>query len=166
VTQFRIRTLALLLVTTLAVPALAAPQDIPTEEEILRQYVETARGDLRAKRNSALEVMIDLDADEAEVFWPIKQEYDKDSQAYWEARLALVKEYAGMHESLTTETANDLARRVFELEARRTELRRTYFKRLSAEVSTVVAVQFLQVQSQFDSMADLKLATIVPLAVK
>ena len=46
----------------------------------------------------------------------------------------------------------------------RIQLREKTLQRMSQEISTVVAVQFLQVQYRFETMADLKAASYVPIA--
>ena len=116
-------------IAVLVLPATGAAQDVPSEEEIMRQYVETARGELNAKRDSALKAMIELDADEAEVFWPINNEFQRESRSLWDAKLKLAKEYADVHDALTTETATRLANRFFELDRERIELRSPVFAR-------------------------------------
>ena len=55
---------------------------------------------------------------------------------------------------------------MLDLERKRTDLHEEYFNRMADEVSTVVAVQWLQLEGQFESMADVKIAEGVPLAIR
>ena len=43
-------------------------------------------------------------------------------------------------------------------------LHRAYFRQISEEISPVVAVQFIQIQNRFETMADVKAATYTPIA--
>jgi hypothetical protein len=98
------------------------------------------------------------------VFWPITKEYDKEMKALREQRLDMLKSFTAVRDKLTPETANQLAERALSLADQRNEVRRKYFKIMSDKVSPTAAMQFLQLESQFETMADLKLATAVPLA--
>lgn len=164
-----IGTIALL--AGLALPALnptplqAQAQDAAAAQT-LEQYLKAVRGDLIARRDSALHALLQMNEAEAEKFWPLQKEYDKEAQQLGKARLSLLREYQEIYDKLTPETAAALADKFFKLHDERDALRRKYFKRMSEEVSIVVAVQFLQLQGQFETMGDLKLATYVPLAVE
>ena len=77
---------------------------------------------------------------------------------------SLIREFMGSHDSLSDKQATDLATRALDIFDLRTGLRRKYFKLMSDEVSPVIAVQFLQLQSQFETMGDLEMSGAVPLA--
>jgi len=53
---------------------------------------------------------------------------------------------------------------MFSLDEQRAALHKKYFDLMVERVNPVVAAQFLQLQRQFETMGDLKLATYVPLA--
>ena len=61
---------------------------------------------------------------------------------------------------------NELAGRTFDIGAKRSALHRKYYDRISSEISPVIAIQYLQLQAQFETMFDMKLATNVPLAMR
>ena len=63
---------------------------------------------------------------------------------------------------LTVDLANDLAARSFDNDAKRNDLHRRYYERISSEISPVIAIQYLQLQGQFETMFDMKLAANVP----
>ena len=85
-----------------------------------------------------------------------------DQQA--KARRKLLTEYGQVYKELTPEVADSLAARILALDNDRIELHRKYLDLLAKEISAVVAVQFLQVQYRFETMADLKAASYVPIA--
>ena len=80
------------------------------------------------------------------------------------ANQKLLKEWKGVYQKLTPEAANSIADRVFTLDEERVGLHQKYLGLMSEKVSTVVAVQFLQVQRRFEKMADLKASTYIPIA--
>jgi hypothetical protein len=137
-----------------------------SQAQALDEYLKMVRGDLAKRRDSALRGLLQLDDAEAKTFWPLQQAYDAELKRISDARLFLVREFGQVYDKLTAEKAKGLAVRFFELDDQRIALHRKYFERISEEVSPVVAVQFIQLQRQFETMASLKLATNAPLAVK
>ena len=162
----------LALVALLALAALTvAPQayaqaQAKAQSETLDEYVKTIRQDLSQRRDSTLQAVMQLTEEEAKTFWPLKEKYDAEMDKLQDQRRELLREWGEIYNELEPAKANSLAERFFALDARRNELHRKYFYLMSADVSVVDAVQFLQLNSQFETMGDVKLATYVPLAVK
>jgi len=146
--------------------AVALGQDSSAETKALEDYFKVVKGDLTAKRDSALRTLVQLSDDEAKAFWPLVKAYDDEMAQQRKKRRALVEEFLGVYDKLTPDVANRLANTALDLDNARNELRRKYFDSMSSKVSPVVAAQFLQLQGQFETMADLKLATAMPLATR
>ena len=144
-------------------PARAGEQ---TQAQTLEEYFEVLRGDLTLRRDSALRALIQLGEGEAEPFWALQKAYDAELAQIGEKRMAVAQKYMEHHSDLTAEQATGLAQKFLALDEERNALRRKYFEKIAADVSPIVAVQFLQLQRQFETMADLKIATNAPLAVR
>ena len=158
---------AALLIASLLVSGAAvhAQSDLgPDQSKVLDEYIKTVKGDLVGRRDSALHQLIQLSPEQAKVFWPITKEYDKEMKALREQRLDMLKSFIEVQDELTPEVATELAERALSLADQRNQVRRKYFKIMSEKVTPTAAVQFLQLETQFETMADLKLATAVPLA--
>jgi hypothetical protein len=153
------------LILACSLPAVAE-QPAQANKQVLEQYFAAIGADLAAKRDSAISTLIELTPEEAEVFWPMKEAYDAELRKLFDARFELLGEFDAVHDKLTAETAAALAERSLKLDEQRTDLHRRYFKKMSEAISPVVAVQYLQLQGQFETMAAIKIATHVPLAVR
>ena len=149
------------LATALVLPALGLAQG--TEKQI-EESLSVVRGDILARRDAAMQAIIQLDPKQAKPFAALKSAYDGELKKLSEARKTLIQEYLAAHKSLTPEQATDLALRSLALDDQRNALRKTYFERMSKELSPLIAGQFLQLERQFETMADLKLATVMPVA--
>ena len=114
-----VRWLPVLLLVSLAtaVPTRAADK---TEAQMLDEHLQVVRGDIVAKRDSAIKTLVQVDEQHAAAFRTLREQYDA--------------------------------------------LLRKYFDLMAAQVSPVAAGQFLQIERQFETMADLKVATAMPLA--
>jgi len=152
--------LAVFVLGAVAVPA----QD--DEMKALEEMFKVAKGELTGKRDSALKTLVELDDEQAKVFWPLVKEYDQEMAEQRKQRKAVIEEFVAVHDKLTPDKAEKLADRVLDLDNARNEVRRKYFKRMAKEVSPVAAAQFLQLQGQFETMGDLKLASAMPLATQ
>ncbi len=138
--------------------------DGASQTEILDRYLETMKKNINASRDRALAEIVRLDGEPAKTFQSIKKEYDKEVAGQRKARSKLLAEYSRVYKELTPEIADSLAARVLMQDNDRIQLREKTLQRMSREISAVVAVQFLQVQYRFETMADLKAASYVPIA--
>jgi hypothetical protein len=142
-------------------PALAQ-----SEAQAIEELVKATRGDLRKRRDSAVNTLVTLEGDQAKRFRPLQRAYDEELRAILDERLEIAKEFVEIHNKLTPETARPIAERFFKAEEARLALHRKYFQKMSDEVSVVAAIQFLQLQSQFETMYDMQVASAAPLATK
>lgn len=156
-------TLLFLSALVLSQPAHGEEQKAPASQS-LEDHLKVVRGDVLQKRESALRTVIELDENQAKAFWPLKEQYDAELKKIGESREVLLREYVKVYQSLSAEKAADLATRSLKLDDDRNALRRKYFDLMSRKVSPVAASQFLQLQRQFETMMDLKVQTVIPLA--
>jgi hypothetical protein len=130
----------------------------------LEDHLKATREDIRARRESAIRTLVSLDEAQAKVFWPLKSQYDAELKTNGEAREALLREYAKVYQKITPSQAQALGVRSLKLDEDRNALRRKYFDLMSEKVSPVAAAQFLQIERQHETMMDLEVQKIVPLA--
>lgn len=165
-TFLRAVALGLPLVSAAALKAQAA--DSPAEEPQLdlgnlRAFVELARSDIRTQK--ALIVARNMDFAEAEAveFWPLHREYDSELNKLLDQRYALIVQFARQYGSMTDAQASELAFNAFDLEAKRTGLRRKYFKKFRKVVPARKAARFFQIENQINMAMDLQVAASLPL---
>jgi hypothetical protein len=77
----------------------------------------------------------------------------------YEAILQFAKDYGTM----TDEQATGLAKKSFDLEAKRTGLKRTYFKKFAGVIPAVKTARFFQIENQLNMVVDLQVAASLPL---
>jgi hypothetical protein len=142
------------------VPAAAAD----TREVNLRAYVELLRSDLRAQKAAIITEVMEFTEAEDKAFWPVYREYETDLAKINDERMALIKEYAASYEALTDATADRLALRALDLEARRHTLTTTYYQRFKTVLPPKTAARFLQVEHQILLLLDLQIAASLPIA--
>ena len=118
----------------------------------------------KQKRDSAIGVMMNMTAEQAKAFRPLQQEYDKELTKLGKSERDLVREFSEVYDKLTAETAEAIGQKFFDLEREHLELQQKYLKRISDAVSPVVAVQFIQLQRQFETELAMERMKYSPLA--
>ena len=128
-----------------------------------RNFEEVIRADMRAKHAGMITKVMVLSEKEAQAFWPVFRDYEKDLMKLNDERLRILKEYAQSYETLTEEKANDLAERTLDWQAGRVKPMRDYYKKFSKALSPKTAAKFLQAENQIWLLIDLQVASEVPL---
>ena len=77
---------------------------------------------------------------------------------------ALVRDFSEVFDKLTKDSAATMAERFFDLEQERLALQQKYFEQISAGVSPVVAVQFIQLQRRFETELEVERMKYSPIA--
>jgi hypothetical protein len=129
----------------------------------LRAFVEMARSDLRTQKAFVLAQNMTFTEDEAVEFWPLQREYETDLNRLLDQRYELIVQFAKQYETMTDAQASELASRTFDLEAKRTDLKRTYLKKFTKIIPAVKAARFFQIENQLNMVIDLQIASSLPL---
>ena len=143
---------------------LAAPRVEASPEDFgFRNFEEVTRADMRAKHSELIAKVMGFSEKEAQAFWPVFRDYERDLMKLNDERLQIYKEYAQDYESLTEEKANELAERSLDWQAGRVKLMRNYYKKFSKALSPKMAAKFLQVENQIWMLMDVQIASELPM---
>jgi hypothetical protein len=129
----------------------------------IEAYIELLRSDIKTQKVAVITEAMRFTNEGSAAFWPIHREYELELGKIIDDRIELIKDYAQNFDNLTNEKAKELARTVFDLEKRRTKLKKKYFKKIEKAVSAIVAAKFIQVENQINLLIDLQIATELPL---
>ena len=142
----------------------AAPRVEASPEDFgFRNFEEVTRADMRAKHAELITKVMGFSEKEAEAFWPVFRDYERDLMKLNDERLQIFKEYAQYYESLTEKKADELAERSLDWQAARVKLMRNYYKKFSKALSPKMAAKFFQVENQIWMLMDAQIASELPL---
>jgi hypothetical protein len=145
-------------------PAAAAPEPVLISDPgIVRSAIDLVRADIKTEKAVIIAENLALTADESAEFWPVYNDYHDALNQLLDERLVLLKEYVAIHEHMTDAQATDLAAKLFDLETKRIELKRTWFKKFTEAASAKRAAQFFQIENQVNAALDLLLMDSLPL---
>jgi hypothetical protein len=152
--------IAVLLLGALVSPAQGPPPS--DEERNIQAYVGLLRSDVRKAKAQVIGEVMQLDSAQAAKFWPIYQDFERESTSIGDGIQALVQDYIKNYDHMTPEVAGNLADRLTSLEQQRYDLKKKYTARFKEVLDKVTALRFLLVENQLEKLLDLQLAPQLP----
>ena len=121
------------------------------------------RADIRSERKKVVAANMPLTETEAVKFWPVYDRYIAETIKVNDARYALIKEYARIHQTMTDAQANDFIKHWVALDGDNTQLRLKYIPEFEKVISPKKTAMFFQIDRRLGMMIELQLASQVPL---
>jgi hypothetical protein len=130
-----------------------------------RAYFEVLRSDFNTSKIRALNEVMKLTVPEADKFWPVYRNYEKDLAPLSDRKLALIREFLTYRKAGTFDDtkAKELAGQWLQNAQDRLDLWKKYNALISEQVSPMRAAQFLQVEHQMALFIDLEIASEMPM---
>jgi hypothetical protein len=126
-------------------------------------YTQLLRADLSAKSEQIVRETMQLNDQQAPIFWPIYRQYQAEQSKLTTEKLAIVTDYANNFSTMTDEKADQLAQQVMQLDEKRMALREKYYATMKKALSPIVAARFFQVEHQLQLIVDLQIAANLPI---
>jgi len=143
--------------------ATKAPADAAKVRAEIDKAIETMRKDARAGKSDILGKTMQLDSTQAAAFWPIYKQYEAELQAVNNDRLAIIQDLAEQFDSLDDAKAKALLDRQVAYEEKRLALVKKYKDEMLKVLPAKTVARFLQVDSRLNKLADLAVASEIPL---
>lgn len=124
---------------------------------------ELVKTDLKVEYKTILvENMVFTDA-EAELFWPIFNDYMIKKNANLDKNMNILKDYAENYDNLTDEKIQELIKSVQSQRSERLKNRNSYYKSLKKALGVRKAAKLFQIDGQINTLFDFQLATQIPI---
>ena len=101
---------------------------------------------LGVQKKEAVAKLVALSEKDSAAFWKIYEEYQKENKANAKARIALYEKTAHSYGTMTPQAADSLASRYFVNRMEQEKMLETYYKKIKAATSSVVAFEFYQAE--------------------
>lgn len=145
----------------LALAQTPTPQQ--TREANVKAYISMMRKDFKKDKVAILTELMALGPEDSAKFWPVYNEYDKALTKLADERVAFIRMYSDNYAAMTGETATKIAMGLMDVEARRLEVRKEYFQRLSKTLTPIEAARWLQIEAQIERLVDLQILASLPI---
>jgi hypothetical protein len=144
-------------------PAAPAKQDPAKARAEADKAIETLRKDARAGKADILGKTMALDSAQAALFWPLYKQYEAELQTLGNERVAVIQDLAEHWNSLDDTKAKGLLDRQIAFEDKRLALTKKYKDEMLKVLPAKTVARFLQVDSRLNKLADLAVASEIPL---
>jgi hypothetical protein len=143
----------------LGLAPLSLAQDKPADN------MQILRDKIKADKKLVVATNMELTESEAQGFWPIYGEYQKDLQKINQRIANLLESYASdfRGKSLTDEKAKKLINEAVAIEQAEANLKSTYAPKLSKVLPIKKVARYLQIENKIRAVVKYELATGVPL---
>jgi hypothetical protein len=126
-------------------------------------YLELLRSDISTQRVAIFTEVLALSDSESVAFWPVYRTYENELAAVGDKRVALIKEFAGVYETMDNAVAADLLKRSFDIADSRAKVHRKYMKEFSKILPATTVARFFQTERFITNLIDLQIAWELPL---
>jgi hypothetical protein len=153
--------------TQAAAPAKSATAPTATsdqQQKNIQEYITLLRTDVRKKKAQVMGGVMQLDSEQASIFWPIYKQYEQELDKVNDLRAANIQQYARDYGNMTDAEADDLVQKAMDFHKQRSDLLAKYYGNMKAALGAVLAARFVQVENQLLSLIDLELNAQLPLA--
>ncbi len=159
----RISTILLSLGTGLLLAAGPSPAQDADTMKVMDKQVDLLRKDLRDAKKQLVAANLPLTGDEAAKFWPVYEEYTKETIKLNDERYALIKEYAAVYDNVPDAKAADFIRRSLAIDQSQAKLRLAWIPKFEKLLGEKKAAMFFQIDRRLGLVVELQLASQIPL---
>ena len=156
------KTLATAFILT-AITLLSGTALLAQNDKAYDQYIQLLRKDLRSGKKQFVAANMNFTEAEALKFWPVYDQYVAEGAKLYDARVALVKEYAASYEKLSDAEASSLNKRSIDIDEGSTKLRQKYVPLIGKALPGKKSALFFQIDKRLALLIDLQLASEIPL---
>jgi hypothetical protein len=136
---------------------------MPAFADDLDQYIQLLKTDLKANaKDYVSKGMVTFTPEEAKRFWPIYDSYMAERGKFFDARLALIMDYADNFDKMTDAKAQELLNRRVEQLKLKNQLDEKYRSQFATALSPRRLVRFYQIQQELEVMIELRAISEVP----
>jgi vacuolar-type H+-ATPase catalytic subunit A/Vma1 len=125
-------------------------------------YIEIARDVLKVEKKAAIAEVMELSKEEANVFWPLYNEYDNKMHEIQNNRINVIMDYAAHFETLTDEKTDELWSKSMTIKQQLLKLEKSYYKKFKKILPVKKAALYFQAENKIASLINAEMALEIP----
>jgi hypothetical protein len=153
--------LAVLALAMVAFPGSSRAEDRSPKDPA--DLIQLLRTDVRAEKRKIIEDSMALTPTEAKAFWPVYDRFQAAMTKLGDQRVALIRDYLAVENTMDNRKAFALSQRALDLEAERLATIRKFLPQFQRAISARRAAKFFQIENQINRIIDVQIANQVPL---
>jgi hypothetical protein len=125
--------------------------------------IEQLRKDTRADKADIISGSMGFTGTQAAAFWPLYKKYEEAQKAVGDEKVALIKDYAAHAGSISESKATEMVGRLQAIEEKALAAKHAFVKSLQSVLPAKQVARYYQVENRIQMLADLALASQIPL---
>ena len=125
--------------------------------------IEQLRKDTRAEKADIISGSMGITATQAAAFWPLYKKYEEAQKAVGDEKVALIKDYAANQGSISEAKATEMVGKLQAIEDKSLAAKHAFVKSLAGVLPAKQVARYFQVENRIQLLADLALASQIPL---
>jgi hypothetical protein len=126
--------------------------------------IELTRAAIQVRRQALVTAIMDLEAKEADAFWPLYREYRLAMAKVNDRFVKLVVAYLQKYDELTDADAGRMLNESLGIDRARNEVKKKYVSRFREALPARKVARFFQADNKLDAIINADLARVIPLA--
>jgi len=126
-------------------------------------YVELMRSVIKTEKKAAISEVMELSTAEADLFWPLYNEYNEKRYQVGTKLVKLVGEYAENFTNMTDELATDYWKRNMAIDMELLKLEKSYYKKFLKVLDPQRTFRYFQAENKIENLMLAQLALEIPL---
>jgi len=127
------------------------------------EYIEEVKADAWGTYAEIIADNLTLTDEQAEIFWPMLDEYIADQNKVVDMRLKNTEEYMMNYYAMDDSTARNLLNKAVEIDQERMNIKREYMGKMLEKLPTIVVGKFFQLDARISALIDLIRMSSIPL---
>jgi hypothetical protein len=132
-------------------------------ESFESEYVEMLKKDIQAESRKIVADNLTLTAEQAEIFWPLYDEYDAAYDKMVDERVDVIKEYMMNYYGMDEEIGKKLITKSIDLKEKAVDLQKEYINEMLEVLPISVVGKFFQIDSRIAAIIDIARMANLPL---
>lgn len=125
-------------------------------------YIEIMRSVLKTEKKAVIAEAMTLTETEAELFWPLYNEFNEKMYTVQTKRVQIIKDYADNYESMSNEKADELWNSYMGFKMEVLKLNKVYYKKFKKIIPAGKAAKYFQAENKIATLVDFQLAAELP----
>ena len=126
-------------------------------------YIELMRSVIKTEKKAAISEVMELSTAEADLFWPLYNEYNEKRYVVNTKLVKLIEEYAANYSKMNDELAKEYWTRNMNIDMELLKLEKSYYKKFLKVLNAQKAFRYFQAENKIENLILAQLALDIPL---
>lgn len=117
---------------------------------------------LKTEKKAAVAEIMTLSTEEADVFWPLYNEYNDKLYEIGNRELKIILDYAENYEKMTNEKADEIWINYMKIQTEYLKLSKQYYKKFKKILPAGRVAKYFQAENKINTLIDAQLAIEIP----